>query len=105
MRIDNDYCSYEQKLKIYYARKQETFNIINQMDINQNTAYRLLRYIDADKIKTKQYILEYLSMYLMNYYKITDTSINLVKKGYVGAVSLDINDVNLYGIIFQKKHI
>ena len=30
---------------------------------------------------------------------------SLVKKGYVGAVSLDINDVNLYGIIFQKKHI
>ena len=51
----------------YTIEKNNVFERLTSLKINSSTAYRLLRYIDNDKIKTKFYLLEYLAFYMVNY--------------------------------------
>lgn len=67
MHLDSLYYSYEEKLRRYTNEKNKVFKELTLLKINSSTAYRLLRYIDNDKIKTKFYLLEYLSFYMIHY--------------------------------------
>ena len=67
MHLDSLYYSYEEKLKRYTNEKIKVFDQLTSLKINSSTAYRLLRYIDDDKVKTKFYLLEYLAFYMVNY--------------------------------------
>lgn len=67
MHLDSLYYSYEEKLKRYTNEKIKVFDQLVALKINSSTAYRLLRYIDDDKVKTKFYLLEYLAFYMVNY--------------------------------------
>lgn len=98
MCIDADYCSSDQKRKLYNDVKQETFNMLYRLKLNEHTAYRLLRYIDQDKLKTKQYLLEYLSIYLQKFYNYNHQTVNLMKVS-----KNEYYDLSLYGIHFAKQ--
>lgn len=72
--------------------------MLYRLKLNEHTAYRLLRYIDQDKLKTKQYLLEYLSIYLQKFYNYNHQTVNLMKVS-----KNEYYDLSLYGIHFAKQ--
>ena len=76
---------------------------MSKYNINEHTMYRLVRYIDKDKIKENKYLFEFLFYYsdLINTYKRNkqypdcNTVLHPTK-------DCQENDILLYGIRFKK---
>lgn len=106
MKLDTYTYSYETKTKLLLQEKNKIYRKLQKYKITQHTMYRLLQYIDKDKIKEKKYLFEYLFFYsdlilaCQNKYK-NIKKIQLQRK--TKSRFSDCNcDVLLYGMEFTK---
>jgi len=102
MHLDSLYYSYEDKLKKYNLEKENVYRKLLSLKINTNTAYRLLKYIDEDKVKTKMYLIEYLAFYLKQFYKpATNINFILMRQNNIDCETY----TTLYGLPFKRVKI
>lgn len=103
MKFDKYTYSYEEKCKMVAIEKNKMYEKLSKYKINEHTMYRLVRYIDKDKIKEKKYLFEFLFYY--------SNLIGLCKQNQQKSshnVTLRItkekneNDILLYGVRYQK---
>lgn len=62
MKLDSFTYSYKVKCEMFLTEKEKIYCTLRQYRLNDHTVYRLLRYIDYDKIEEKRYLFEYLFM-------------------------------------------
>ena len=102
MKLDNYTYSYNVKCKMIQNKKFETYELLKKYTINQHTMYRLLKYIDNDKITAKKYLFEFLFYYsdLIKEYKnkLCVRNVNLRVQNETNEY-----DVSLYGMRFKKE--
>ena len=102
MKLDNYTYSYSVKCKMIQNKKFETYELLKKYTINQHTMYRLLKYIDNDKITAKKYLFEFLFYYsdLIKEYKnkLCVRNVNLRVQNETNEY-----DVSLYGMRFKKE--
>lgn len=103
MNLDKYTYSYDVKCKMFIDKKNKIYQKMSKYNINEHTMYRLVRYIDKDKIKENKYLFEFLFYYsdLINTYKRNkqypdcNTVLHPTK-------DCQENDILLYGIRFKK---
>ena len=100
MNIDSDYCDYQTKTKLYSELKDNMFQQLYKIKLNKHTAYRLLKYIDLDKITSKLLLLEYLVYYFKEFYSIQSDVVELSRDCH-GDNSNSF--LTLYNIKFYKN--
>lgn len=105
MKLDKYTYSHDAKYNLFNNEKQKIYKSMSQYKINEHTRYRLLKYIDVDKIKEKSYLFEFLFYHtdLINTYASEHLYNNVVLKIANEDVSTD--KIELYGIDYFKKSV
>ena len=102
MKLDSYTYSYEQKCNLLLTEKNKTYSKLQKYKINIHTLYRLLKYIDTDKINVRKYLFEFLffNSCLLQELKNKGFMRNYIKLNY--KTNSKQCDVLLYNIEFQK---
>lgn len=102
MKLDSYTYSYEQKCNLLLTEKNKTYSKLQKYKINTHTLYRLLKYIDTDKINVRKYLFEFLffNSCLLQELKNKGFMRNYIKLNY--KTNNKQCDVLLYNIEFQK---
>lgn len=103
MKLDKYTYSYEEKCNMVAIEKNKVYEKLSKYKINEHTMYRLVRYIDKDKIKEKKYLFEFLFYYtnLIGLYKQNKLQGNRNITLHPTKEKNE-NDVLLYGIRYKK---
>ena len=103
MNLDKYTYSYDVKYKMFLDKKNKIYQQMSKYNINEHTMYRLVRYIDKDKIKESKYLFEFLFYYsdLINTYK-QNKRHSVCNTMLCQTKNEQENDVLLYGIRFKK---
>lgn len=104
MKLDTYTYSHEVKMNMLEDEKNKIYKKMKKYKITEHTMYRLVKYIDKDKIKEKKYLFEFLFYHsmLLTY---VQKKYNVVKNSQLQRKrSSDCSgcDVLLYGIEFIK---